>query len=103
MIVPSAQKPVRRLIYPCKQENLDDIRGDLTQFSNEFTGNHSTYSPVDQLWFSFKTKNLNTFQKHVPTKITSQRYSQSFCNRSVKQLPPETDGLLEYQSDKKNP
>lgn len=80
MIVPSAQKPVRRLIYPWKQENLDDIRGDLTQFSNE---------------------NLNTLQKHVPTKITSQRYSQSFCNRSVKQLPPETDGLLEYQSDKK--
>lgn len=67
MIVPSAQKPVRRLIYPWKQENLDDIREDLTQFSNEFTGNHSTYSLVDQNKEPEHTSEACTDQDYFPT------------------------------------
>ena len=85
-VIPSRQKPVRRLIHLWKQADLSGMKKDLADFSTEFTEIHNINSPVDQLWTAFKSKCLSSLQKHVPTKMTSQRYSQSWCNRSVRRL-----------------
>ena len=59
---------------------------DLQQFSVTFTTEFSVDTPINSLWTSFKTKSLSSINKHVPSKMTSSRYSQSWCNRAVRRL-----------------
>ena len=46
----------------------------------------SVDTPINSLWTSFKTKSLSSISKHVPSKMTSSRYRQSWCNRTVRRL-----------------
>ena len=59
---------------------------DLHQFAKAFTSEFSVDTPINSLWTSFKTKSLSSISKHVPSKMTSSRYSKSWCNRTVRRL-----------------
>ena len=58
----------------------------LQQFSETFNSEFSVDTPINSLWTSFKSKGLSSINKHVPSKMTSSRYSQSWCNRTVRRL-----------------
>ncbi|XP_062578982.1 uncharacterized protein LOC134240892 [Saccostrea cucullata] len=84
-IVPSRQKPVRRLIHLWKKANTTKMAEDLDSDLAHLDGStHDT--PINDLWITFKTVCLNTIRKHVPTKWTSSRFNQPWCNRKIKQL-----------------
>ena len=85
-IVPSRQKPARRLIYLWNKANLIEMEQDIAAFSRSFTTEHSETTPINTLWDIFKKKCMEVLQKHVPSKYTSTRYSQSWCNRTIRRL-----------------
>ena len=59
---------------------------DLTRFSQKFIEDNSTSTPVDVLWNKFKAKYIETIDTHVPSKMTSSRFSQAWCNRDIRRL-----------------
>ena len=78
-IVPTRQKPTRRLIYLWKKASLTEMEQDIAGFSRSFTSDFSETTPINTLWATFKKKCMEVLQKHVPSKYTSARYSQSWC------------------------
>ena len=54
------------------------MEDDLHQFSKTFTSEFSVDTLINSLWTSFKTKSLSAIRKHVPSKMTSSRCSQSY-------------------------
>ena len=43
-------------------------------------------TPINNLWSDVKTICLDNLRKHVPSKHTSTRYSQPWCNRNIRRL-----------------
>ena len=88
------QKPPKRLVYLCKKADIYGMDDDLHQFSETFTSEFSVDTPINSLWTSFKTKSLSSIKNHVPSKITSSRYRQSWCNKAVRRLSWRKQGAL---------
>ena len=84
--IPLRQKPPKRLVYLWKKSDISGMEDNLHQFAKAFTSEFSVDTPINSLWTSFKTKSLSSISKHVPSKMTSSRYSQSWCNRTVRRL-----------------
>ena len=49
-IVPTRQKPTRRLIYLWKKANLTEMEQDIAGFSRSFTSDFSEATPINTLW-----------------------------------------------------
>ena len=54
--------------------------------NREFVANNTTSTPVDSLWSQFKEKCIRSINTHVPSKLTSTRFNQAWCNRDVRRL-----------------
>ena len=86
-IVAQRRRPVRHLIYLWSKANLPAMEQELTEFSEEFQQQHEAEMPtINTLWMKFKSKCINTIQTHVPSKYTSTRFSQPWCNRKIRRL-----------------
>ena len=51
-------------------------------------------TPINNLWADFKTICLDNLRKHVPSKHTSTRYSQPWCNRNIRRLSRRKQGAF---------
>ena len=69
------RKPTSRTICPWN---------DMQAFRQSFTSTFSTSHPVDSLWTAFKYSCLNVLGSNVPSKMTTERYSQPWINRQIK-------------------
>ena len=85
-ITPARQKPPKRLIHLWKKTNIPDMEADLKNNLESAFSTYDTHTPVDTLWTTFKNTCLSNIQKHVPSKLSSSRYSQPWCNRSIRRL-----------------
>jgi hypothetical protein len=85
-IVPSRQKPVKQLIHLWNKADTSKMATDLEKDLDEFTKTTTIDIPVNSLWTTFKTICLNIIKTYVPTTWTSTRFSQPWCNRSIKRL-----------------
>ena len=79
-------KPPRRKILLWKKVDLDSLRGSIQNFSDTFTKEHSTNTDVDVLWDNFKEFSTKIIDASVPSKMTSQRFSQPWITRKAKRL-----------------
>ena len=60
---------------------------ELTEFSEEFQQQQEAEpSTINNMWMKFKSKCISTIQAHVPSKYTSTRFSQPWCNRKIRRL-----------------
>jgi hypothetical protein len=62
------------------------MKEDLDSFSKTFVGNHSIASPINTLWADFKQQCNKVIESHVPSKLTSSRFNQPWCNRNIRKL-----------------
>jgi len=69
-----------------KKADTANFKADFKRYSEEFSQKHQHSNDIDLLWHDFNTKSQELFDKHVPSKMTTQRYSQPWINRKVKQL-----------------
>jgi hypothetical protein len=65
---------------------MDKIKEDVQAFSKQFVVNHDTSTPVEQLWNIINAKLSQVMEDRIPSKFTSQRFSQPWINSSVKKL-----------------
>ena len=58
----------------------------LTEFSTQFVAEQSTATPINTLWDTFKKECITAINMYVPTKTTTTRFSQPWCNRNIRRL-----------------
>ena len=58
----------------------------LQEFSSSFVSIHSLSTPINSLWPLFKQKCIETITTHVPSKVTSSRYNQTWWNLKIRRL-----------------
>jgi hypothetical protein len=61
--------------------DLDDLKKEVTSFSDTFLTAHTNTTNINSLWNDFKSDCLDIMNRYIPT-----RYSQPWINREIKQL-----------------
>jgi len=62
------------------------IKSQLSDFSSEFTTNHSVDTQVNILWDIIATKLQGIISECVPTKMATSRFNQPWINSRIKSL-----------------
>ena len=85
-ILSVGKKPTQRLVYLWKSANLEGMKEDIYDFGHRFLAENGTSTPVDNLWTSFKHIYLQVINKHVPSKMTSTRFSQPWSDKGIRKI-----------------
>ena len=85
-ILPARKKPVKRKIYLWMTANKPAMDEDLTKFTQKLIEDNTTSTLVDTLWNRFKEKCAESINTHIPSKLTSTRFSKTWCNRDIRRL-----------------
>jgi hypothetical protein len=93
-ITPARQNPLKRLIYLWKKVNITNMANNVKVSLDKFMDCSDIKTPINNLWADFKTICLDNLRKHVPSKHTSTRYSQPWCNRNIRRLSRRKQGAF---------
>ena len=102
-VLPTRQKPIKRKIYLWKRADKSSMSEDLKEFTEEFTHANTTETEVNTLWTTFKQKCIESVNKYVPSKFTSTRFNQPWCNRDVRRLTRRKRRAYRKARTSKNP
>ncbi|KAK3098073.1 hypothetical protein FSP39_015909 [Pinctada imbricata] len=80
------KRPTKRKIYLWKKANVEELHTEMQNFANEFTTRYNKNTDVNTLWNIFAEESTQQMNTHIPTKWTSERYSQVWINRDIKKL-----------------
>jgi hypothetical protein len=80
------QKQIKRKILIWKRANMETIRLDMTKFAQEFNSKYTETTDVNYLLLAFTGKCSKLMDAHIPSKMTSQRISQAWIDKEVKQM-----------------
>ena len=58
----------------------------MKDFADNFTATNSINTDINTLWKTFSEKCTSLMNEHIPTKWTSQRFSQVWINGDIKRL-----------------
>ena len=83
-IIPQRRKPVRRLIHIWSKADIPAMEKEMNKFASDFHNTHSPSTPVNSMWMDIKRKCNEVIKTHVPSKYTSTRFSQPWCNRDIR-------------------
>jgi DNA-binding NarL/FixJ family response regulator len=78
------QKPPSRKILLWKRANLDDIRSSISTWADDYVNKHNTSTPVEILASDLQQALDKVIDDHVPSKMSSSRYSQCWFDTSTK-------------------
>lgn len=83
---PHRRRPVRRLVYLWAKADTEAISSDLAENLAKFQQHANNNAPVDVMWNDFKKICTHSINAHVPSKFTSCRFSQPWCDRNIRRL-----------------
>ncbi|KAK3108364.1 hypothetical protein FSP39_006467 [Pinctada imbricata] len=85
-IIPQQRRPIRRLIYIWSKADTQAIAKDLSDLPARLNHLVDIKSTVDSLWSLFKTTCTKSINSHVPSKYTSTRFNQPWCDSNIRRL-----------------
>jgi len=72
----------------------------MTKFVQEFNSKYTESTDVNSLWLVFTDKCSKLMDEHIPSKMTSQRFSQAWIDKEIKQMSRKEKRF--YQKAKKS-
>ena len=78
------QRPPRRKIRLWGKADTAGLHQSASEFASNFTSQYSAASDIDTLWTVFRDFCIKAMDTHVPSKMTTTRYSQPWVNKKVK-------------------
>jgi hypothetical protein len=94
------QKPIKHNILIWKRANMEAMRLDMTKFAQEFNSKYTESTDVNSLCLAFTGKFSKLMDEHIPSKMTSQRFSQAWIDKEVRQMSRKKKRY--YQKAKKS-
>ena len=80
------QKPAKRKIFLWKQADIKSLRSEMCRFSDNFHSKYTESTDINTLWDSFRETCTRLMDRHVPSKMSSQRFNQVWIDRDLKRL-----------------
>ena len=80
------QKPAQRKIFIWKRADINALRTDMSDYAKDYHGNSSVSTDVNIPWNTFTEQCNHLMEKHIPSKMSSQRFNQVWIDRKVKRL-----------------
>lgn len=62
------------------------MHSDITKFAEEFNSSYTESANINFLWSTFTDKCSKIMNEHVPSKMSSEKLSQPWINKEVKQM-----------------
>ena len=69
-------KPPHWEVFMCKKVGFESLMSDVKNIMTMFTTTNSIEIPIDNLWTKFSKHIINIQKRHVPSRMTSPRFSQ---------------------------
>jgi hypothetical protein len=66
--------------------NFDALRIKLSKFRDDFLSTHNTNNLIDNMWQDIKQAITAAINKHIPSKMSTTRYSQPWVNIQVRRM-----------------
>ena len=79
-------KPTKRKIHLWKHANISQLKEDILNFVKEFSSKFNCQSNIESMWKDITTYLSTIMEKHVPSKMTSTRFNQTWITCEIKQL-----------------
>jgi hypothetical protein len=92
------KKTIKRTIW--KRANMETMCLDMTKFAQEFNSKYTETTDVNSLLLAFTGKCSKLMDAHIPSKMTSQRLSQAWIDKELKQMLQKKQRY--YQKAKKS-
>ena len=80
------QPPIQRKIHLWKRANMDALKENARQLSVNICNQYSVTTPVEEMWNEISNGISNIMNTHVPSKMSSTRFSLHWVNSDVKTL-----------------
>jgi hypothetical protein len=77
------KKPIKRKILIWKRANMETMRFNMTRFVQEFNSKYTETTDLNSL-SPFAGKRSQLMNAHIPSKMTSQRFSEAWIDKEVK-------------------
>ncbi|XP_071502572.1 uncharacterized protein, partial [Diadema antillarum] len=84
VLKPKVNRPPKRKVYIYKKANFEEINRDMEDFNKSLTHDRISSSSMEELYTDFKTALQSSVQRHIPSKMTSSRFSYPWIDRSLK-------------------
>ena len=84
-VTPKPRRPVSRRIFLWSRADTQGMERELAAYvTNVLHRPSDAENTIEDLWANFKDACTSAIERHVPSKQTSIRFSQPWCNREVK-------------------
>ena len=84
--------PVRVSVRPSTLSKIN-LCDHLVRFKDSFLSSGHSHMSVNDMWVSFKSEVIVTFERSIPTKMTKTKYSLPWIDISIKRLLRKRDKL----------
>ena len=81
---PKYSKPPRWEVFMWKKVDFESLKSDIRNIMTMFTTTNSIETPIDDLWTKFSKHIIDIQKRHVPSIMTSPRFSQPWITRECK-------------------
>ncbi|KAK3098493.1 hypothetical protein FSP39_020057 [Pinctada imbricata] len=84
LITPQRCKPIRRKIYMWNKADMDSIKQELKEYKHTFMD--QDFTDIDSMWNNIKTFTQDLIERKVPSKMTSNKFTNPWANRQIARL-----------------
>ena len=79
-------KPIRRKIVLWNKTDTDSLKNAASAINDKFLQKFNTQSPIDSMWKFVKSSMEDLMSNHVPSKMSTTRYTQPWITREIQRL-----------------
>ena len=79
-----AQKPHKVFLY--HKANMDELKKDLKEYCDTVINKNSHQETVEELWTQFKENLTSVMDKHIPSKMVSNKNKSPWINHKIKKM-----------------
>ena len=97
---PKHQDKLPHKIYNYKKGDIDQLRFETKQFSNQFVASDPLQNPVDTYWQKIRDNLQSLLDKHIPSKLKSGKRHLPWITPDLKRKMRKRDRM--YSLDRKN-
>ena len=84
--MPRRQRLVRRKVYRWNRIDNDGLHRSLEGMADDVQSVLEHGAPVNDMWDCLSKRCCKAIDEHIPSKLTSQRYNQSWTNTKIKRI-----------------
>ena len=85
-INPKVIKQSPRKVYMWNKADIDSIKAEFSEYSNELSGRDTSQCTVESLYEEFVSKTCSIMDSHIPSRMVTKKNLSPWINRKIKRM-----------------